>query len=237
MVAGTWTNQDGLYLQFGTQKAIPEIGGDYLMYGANRVYEQYIPLGTTLAFGTGGLAVPIAPTTFSGTTTPIAAGIQSLTSLFPLQTTAPNTTSSGAFDFTATQLFIEWVEVETIVAAVGGTSVSIGLAATNQPSLVAATPWVQVTPNAGVQLVNGLLTANMNAIGKKCIFYQPGSTTDSVPASIAGGGTWIGAVPLVTNVITPLPTYAYISTIATGTFTDGLLKLRVGYNIIGNISY
>ncbi len=50
MVAGTWTNQDGLYLQFGTQKAIPEIGGDYLAYGSNRIYEQYIPLGTTLAF-------------------------------------------------------------------------------------------------------------------------------------------------------------------------------------------
>jgi hypothetical protein len=233
MVAGTWTNQDGLYLQFGTQKAVPEIGGDYLSYGPNRIFEQYIPLGTTLAFGTGGLTVPICPTSFSGTSTPIAAGIQSLTNLFPLQTTAPNTTSSGAFDFTATQLFIEWVEIETIVAAVGGTSLAVGLATINP----ANQQFVQVTPNAGVQLVNGLLTANMNAIGKKVTFYQPGTTTDSVPASVAGGGSWIGAVPLVTNSITPLPTNAYISSIATGTFTDGLLKLRVGYNIIGNISY
>jgi len=39
MSSGSWTNSDGLYLQFGTTKAVPEVGGDYVMYGPNRIAE------------------------------------------------------------------------------------------------------------------------------------------------------------------------------------------------------
>jgi hypothetical protein len=44
-------------------------------------------------------------------------------------------------------------------------------------------------------------------------------------------------MPLVTNAITPLPNSAWISTIATGAFTNGLIKLRLRYTIYGNISF
>lgn len=43
-MAQNWTNNDGLFLQFGGDKAIPETAGDYLSYGANRVIEGTILL-------------------------------------------------------------------------------------------------------------------------------------------------------------------------------------------------
>lgn len=44
MTAGSWFNNDGLYIQYGTQKAVPEVGGDFLSYGANRLVEVRIDL-------------------------------------------------------------------------------------------------------------------------------------------------------------------------------------------------
>jgi hypothetical protein len=44
MTAQNWVNKDGLVLQYGTDKAIPEVGGEYLQYGANRMAEVLIDL-------------------------------------------------------------------------------------------------------------------------------------------------------------------------------------------------
>lgn len=231
---GFWVNQDGLPLQFGTQKATTETGGDYVLYGENREIEVLIPL-VPMIIGTGNPAVPAPPTSFVGTTTAIAAGIQSLNTLVPLQGTAVNT-GGTTITFTATQLFFEQVEIETLIAATGGTSLNIGLACINATTGA----FVQVTPNAGVQLIDTLVIANINAVGKKTIWNSPGTTgiQSGVAANntVAGGGAWLGNVPLVTNAITPLPTDAYISTIATGAFTNGLLKLRLKYTIYGTIN-
>lgn len=62
MVGGSWQNQDGMFLQYGTQKAIPDQGGDYLSYGQTRLVEVVIPDMTAL------------------TTLPL---VQSYTTLFP----------------------------------------------------------------------------------------------------------------------------------------------------------
>jgi hypothetical protein len=245
MVAGNWFNQDGLYLQFGTQKQVPEIGGDYLVYGNTREVEQYIPLVPT-QFGspatTGGspFVVPGAPTSFSGTGTAIQAGIQSLTTLMPLQATLPTGLTSGTIILDRTQLFIEEVTVETIVGATGGTSIAVGLVTTSGLPGAPNATFVQVTPNAGAQILNGLVTARMATPGQRTSFTIPGSTGlewDAGATSAAGGGSWMGNVPLVTNAITPLPQSAWLSTIATGTFTSGLIKLRIRYTIYGNISF
>src|SRR5258708_35190058 len=191
-----------------------------------------------MAMGSGAIQVPAPPTSFSGTSTPIAAGIQSLTEIVPLQITPVTTVSGGVLTFTTTQLFFENVEVDTIIAATGGTSISVGLAAVSPGS--PSSTYVQVTPNAGTQLINGLLIANMTPSGKKVTWSVPGTTGISSGTAanntIAGGGDWLGTVPLVTNVLTPLPSKAYISTIATGTFTSGLIKLRLRYTLYGNIS-
>jgi hypothetical protein len=235
MVAGTWLNQDGLYLQFGNQKAVPEIAGDYLIYGETREVESYIPL-VPFQLTAGGQQVPAPPTAFSGTTTAAAAGIQSLTTLIPLQLTAPvTTTTGGVLLLSNPQLFFEQVEIETLVTAAGGTSVSIGLATINPTTQ----QFVQVTPNAGVQLIDTVVIANLTS-NKKITWNSPGTTGISSGTAanntIAGGGAWLGNVPLVTNAITPLPTAAYISTIATGTFTNGLLKFRLKYTVYGTIN-
>lgn len=238
MVAGNWFNQDGLYIQYGTQKAVPEVAGDYLVYGETREIEHLIPL-VPMAMGTGGLQVPAPPTTFSGTGSAIAAGIQSLTTQFPLQITPVTTVSGGVLTFTTTQLFIEQVELDTIIAAAGGTSISVGLV--TQPTPVAGTnsTFVQVSPNPGVQIINAATAAAaMATSGMKTTWNLPGATgiQGGVANTVAGGGTWLGTVPIVGNAITPLPSNSYFSTIATGAFTNGLVKLRVRYTLYGNIS-
>jgi hypothetical protein len=59
MVGGTWLNPDGLFVQFGTNKAIPEVAGDYLSYGDTREIEATIVLSTLTA---------ATPTVISNTT-------------------------------------------------------------------------------------------------------------------------------------------------------------------------
>lgn len=240
MSTGFWLNQDGLALQFGTQKAIPELGGDYVAFGPNRVIETYISLATA-TWGTGQ-QVPALPSSFSGTTTPIAAGIQSMTQLFPLQGTAPVTaaTSGNGLLLVNPQLYIDQIDLEVLVGASAGTGgatglTGIGLALTTSGSSAA---FVQVTPNAGVQLVGATSNAQMG-VGKHYTWYADGtaSGTSSPPTA----GSWLGNVPLVTNSITPLPVNAFISALATGgtysgTTAAGLLKLRISYNIYGAIN-
>lgn len=45
-MAQNWLNADGLFLQFGTDKAVSETAGEYLSYGGNRVVEVLIDLTT-----------------------------------------------------------------------------------------------------------------------------------------------------------------------------------------------
>lgn len=48
MTAGSWMNNDGLYVQYGTQKAVPTTMGDYLSYGDTREIEfTLIPANLT----------------------------------------------------------------------------------------------------------------------------------------------------------------------------------------------
>lgn len=44
MVGGNWTNNDGLFVQFGTSKAVPTTMGDYLSYGEWRDIEFTITM-------------------------------------------------------------------------------------------------------------------------------------------------------------------------------------------------
>jgi hypothetical protein len=238
MVAGFWYNNDGLPLQYGTQKVIPDVGGDYLIYGETREIETYVALVPT-TWGNGGVAVPAAPTSFSGTGTPIQAGIQSMTTLMPLQTTAVNTGGS-TITFTAPQLFIEEVTTEVLIAAAGGTSLSMGLVTTSPGS---PSTFVQVTPNGpNTHIINGQLLAQQSTVGQRVTYTRPGTTglnwSVAPNTLVAGGGDWVGInMPLVTNAITPLPQSAWLSAIASGTYTNGLIKVRIRYTMYGNINF
>lgn len=52
MVAGNWMDTDGLYRQYGTTKAVPEVGGDFLRYAEYRMQEYTLDLTTLTPFGT-----------------------------------------------------------------------------------------------------------------------------------------------------------------------------------------
>lgn len=236
---GFWINKDGLPLQFGTDKAVADLGGDWLAYGEQRVYETFINLGA-MSFGVGGIQNPALPNGFTGTT-PATAGIVSLTSLFPLQPTAPLTVAnaSGVLPFVAPQLRIEQVDLDVLVAAAAGGGGATGLTGIGLVTINPATQaFVQVTPNPGVQFVGSVVNAKM-AAGMHYTWYADGSAFGTASPPVTGA--WLGNVPLVTNAITPLPAGAYVSaTAAGGTYSGsgggGLLKLRVRYAFYGNIA-
>lgn len=46
MTGQNWFNNDGLFIQYGTDKATPENWGDYVNFGGNRVIEGLIDLTT-----------------------------------------------------------------------------------------------------------------------------------------------------------------------------------------------
>lgn len=215
MVAGNWLNQDGLYLQYGTTKAIPEAGGDYMVYGSTREIEVLVNLGATV-YGspTSNVANPALPSSFQGTvasqTATANTGIVSYTTLFPLQPTAPVgmtttgifTASSGAasgiLNIINPQMFIEQVEWTTLVAANAGAGGATGLTGIG---LVAALPppltgtqlpsWAQITPNAGVQLLGAMTIAEMTpsaTVPSKWVFW-PG---------LGGGGAQMAVAEFAT---------------------------------------
>lgn len=230
MSSGNWTNQDNLPLQFGTAKALPDWSGEYHVGSSSREVEFLVPL---ISITMGGYTIPAIPTTFSGTTTFAAAGISNPDLLFPMQTTAVQTTSSSAITISKPQLFIEQVQITSLSPMAGGTSLAIGFA-TIDPS---TQQFAQVTPNTGVQLVDTLVTATFaTTAGLTTTWNRPGSTGYGAAALTAGGGAWIKQMPLVTNSFTPLPQNAWISAIATGTFTDGVLKVKVRYSQNGSIN-
>lgn len=230
MSTGFWVNQDGLPLQFGTQKAIPELGGDYLMFGETREFEQYICLANT-SFGPSGVlqvpGVPQAPTWPILSTTanfaPIQAGIQSMTNLFPLQITAPVTSASGGAGLILAnpQLWIESVEVSCLVTANAGTGgatglTGIGLAYLTVPNSQAATyggtpAFTQVGPNAGVQLVGSMSNAAMTAGAVYTWRSNAGNTASTggsgylqystANTATVTAGSWLGNVPVTTSYV------------------------------------
>jgi hypothetical protein len=286
MVSGNWLNYDGLYLQYGTTKAIPEVGGDYIVYGSTRELEVLISLGQTV-FGspTGNVSIPALPSSFQGTiasqTTTANTGIVSFTTLFPLQATAPVSILASSGIYTASvgaangilnivnpQMYIDEISLLTLVPAGAGTGSATGLTGiglvtpiANESTTITAPSWVQITPNAGVQLLGATTIAELvpsATVPAKWIF-EPGLAVSadgmSVVMAPTGTGTpvatfpvpglWLGNVPLTTLAETflpgGLPNNAYISAIASGgTFTGanggGLLKLRIRYFYYGSIN-
>lgn len=258
MVAGTWTNQDGLYLQFGTNKAIPEVGGDYLMYGENRVLETYISLATTqIGGGTGAtvggfVQIPALPNGFSsaaGTGTAIQAGVQSLTAFLPLQQTAVvNSASSGnGLVLLNPQIWLDKIVLECLVTANAGTGGATGISGIGLVYVTEAganSQFAQVAPNAGVQLMGAQTNANMTS-GKQWIELSDGTFQGAGSTNPPTAGSWFGNMPITTSFLNgssgALAQSAYVSTLATGgtysgTTAAGLLKLRVYYNIYGAIN-
>lgn len=203
MTQGSWFNNDGLFLQFGTQKANPEVGGDYLAYGQQRVTEVMIDL-------------------VSLTTNP---QVQSLTTFWP----------------TGFNIQVDKVEVEVDQASVGGTSFSVGIgnfiAGANstvtfrtegQPtaSAYAFNTYTQSVPPvnalASTAFVSALVNASTNAAGD-LVTLTAGSTS---------AGTLIG-----TSFNNSTNQEVYITALAAGTYTGGLVRVRIFWKGVGTITF
>jgi hypothetical protein len=263
MVAGYWINQDGLLLQYGTEKAYPELGGDYLAYAETRLAEVYISYPSTTWGQTSGVPIqfPGIANTFVASSTPFgqsSAGLLSLTLQFPMQTIAYNTSAT----LNNTNIWIDRVEYEQLITAITGSSgvatglLGAGFVVWNYQS---NTAYAQVTPGGATALLGaGFSTATL-AGSNKWTFWPVGQTTAMTvfPGTAVTGGTWGGQIPLISNAITAsylaspanptgLPTWAYLAAWATGgsaasaayggTSAAGLGRLRVFYNIYGNIN-
>lgn len=247
MSSGDWLNNDGLHLQFGTTKALPEIAGDYVMYGDQREIEVYLNLAANTVVAGGNVLPGLLQTTSltfgSSTTTAAAAGIISDTVLFPLQTTT-NTLTGTVGGINTPQLFLEAIEVVTLIpmTASGATAVNLGLV-TAQTGQASGPPtwWVQVAPNAGLQLLSGMVNASFTTVGQKVIYFP---TTQIPVAAAANQGVWLAAgnVPLTTTKVdasasSALAQSAFLSAAAVGgTYTGGLLKIRIRYSYFGLIN-
>ena len=68
MVGGNWMNNDGLFVQYGTSKAVPTTMGDYLSYGEWREIEFTANLATGNPLATAG-------TYIMGNTTMLPTGV------------------------------------------------------------------------------------------------------------------------------------------------------------------
>ena len=166
-----WYNKDGLFLQYGTDKAVPTTAGDYRHYGDFRDVEFTIDL--TKLTATAAI-VPWAETTF------MDGGV-----------------------------FIEQVEVVADVAAVGGTSVSVGMIGLDRSTKPA---------NGDTAFVKALVTASMTPAGKKNV----------LTTGVTSAGDYLG---------TATPVSGYFTALAAGTFTEGTIKVRVKYRGVPPITH
>jgi hypothetical protein len=245
MVSGNWLNQDGLYLQYGVTKAVPEVAGDYLAYGDTREIALTLNLcapgtGSTLYNGTSNLvnsysgycAQSTGGTVFQGNpqNTSFWTGIPSFNTKFPLQIATPTLSTTNVFGntgtgtiFSTTQIVVEAIDVYTIIgmtATGSATSISLGLV-TEYPFVSPSTQptFTQVTPNAAVQILNTLPNAAFTTSGQRVTTSSGSVAVGTTGISSTGVGSWIGQVPLCTNTALPngsLPTNAYFSLFANG---------------------
>ena len=196
MAQGSWFNADGLYIQYGTAKAIPDLGGEYMTYGETRCVEVYISLAAT-TFGnpvTGGnVVVGALPSSFVGTSTAataaLSAGIQSLNTFLPLQTIAPilTATAGQGLLLNQEQIWLDRVEFETLVQSNTGSGTTavgltgVGLVGVFTPAMTTAvsttglSQFVQITPNTGLQLLGSTPSGAM-VNNAKWTFWPSGST-------------------------------------------------------------
>ena len=124
------------------------------------------------------------------------------------------TTSSAIIDgvettFLSSGVIIEQVEVVAIEGAAGGTSVSIGLVGMDRST----------TPsNGATAFVSALVTSTINTAGEKTI----------ITAGTTYAGNYVGLAA---------PVSGYFTAKVAGTFTDGVIRVRVKYRGVPPITH
>lgn len=159
--------------------------GDFRQYGTSKAIPT--TMGDYLSYGeTREIEFTVDLTTL--TTTP---AIQGNTTFFP------------------SNVFVEAVEVDTEVAATGGTSFSVGTMRLDRSTVVSNTAFV-----------NAQVLASHDVAGEKTI--------------LTGGSTSAGGLIGTTTSFTD--NGVYITALAAGTYSAGRVKVRIKYRGIGTIT-
>jgi hypothetical protein len=153
-MAGTWLNQDGLYLKFGTTKVVPDIGGEFKTYGDLRTIELDLDLST---LGVAGTNTIISDQVF----VPVGARIEQVELVTHIAVAGAGTLDVGVINTDRT----------TIPAAPGAGATAFVAAATQAALAVAGTKIILTTgvATAGTFVgktvaTTGYITARSNAV-------------------------------------------------------------------------
>lgn len=110
-------------------------------------------------------------------------------------------------------VFVEQVEMDVEVAAAGGTSFSVGTMRADRTTTGSG-------GTAAGSFITGEVLATVTPAGKKVIYT----------AGTSAAGTAIGTTTAFTD------GFAYITLTNVGTFTNGVMKIRIKYRGIGTIT-
>lgn len=112
--------------------------------------------------------------------------------------------------FLPSGVFIESVQVKTEVAGAGGTSISVGTMRADRSTVISNTA-----------LINAQVLASHDLAGEE--------NTYTIPAA-GGGGALLGTTTSFTD------GFAYITALCAGTYSAGVVKVRIRYRGIGTIT-
>lgn len=161
MVQNFLTNSN-LFLQFGTDKAYPELWGEYVMFGPNRIIEGTLDL-TGAGYPAGAVSTTAAtPTIISNTEFFVG---------------SPQSSGLG----TKGSIFIEKIEISAEIATASGTSWNLGLIQSDRAT---------IPSGYGTSLISGEVAATYATAGLSTTYYQntthAGSLIGSGPAIATG---------------------------------------------------
>lgn len=208
MSSGSWYNNDGLLLQFGTAKATAMTGGEYDMPGPNRIADVLIDLSTLITAN--------ATIVDLNTYLPAMANFQvekvELVAEVAMSTGSSPTLSIGVCSTTLTG---------------GATTITYG---TSPASGYTATTTTGVVPtNGGTAFVSAIPAASL-ATGSVVRLAVGGSSPIGADSYI---GNYVGDYEDTTNLTYPM----YITaTLGTATAT-GKIRCRIFYHGVGTIPY
>lgn len=155
MTTQNYLTKSNLFLQFGSDKAFPELWGEYVSYGPNRIIE-----GTLDLVGTGYPAGSVSSTS----TTPT---IVSNTEIFPGSSTSSGIGTAGA-------MFIEKIEICCEIATASGTSWNLGLIKMDRTT---------IPSGYGTSLISGEVAATNATVGTITTYTNGGTHAGSLIGS------------------------------------------------------
>jgi hypothetical protein len=222
MSSGSWVNNDGVPLNFGTLKTIPDQGGDYISYGSNRLFECRINLAnliTANATIVSQTAIFPAMANFSVEKVELFAEVAMSTSSSPtLSIGVCNANLTGGSSTVTYGTYTTYSNSTTGAFQYEYTGASGYSAATTAGTAITT---ATIPTNGGTAFVNALAASSLAA--GDLVTLTTGST---------GVGSYVPDFQDVTNLTSPM---FLTATLGTHTAT-GVIVARIYYHGVGVIT-